>query len=196
MIHISIIVMCIGAGFYLWKSSAVQLNGKNQVISISIVMVGAVSCHFLAIEQLGFGHQYYVYVMLGMLLLILGVVDFHTYLLPMELLTTGYIFCSILLLADRSEQWYMAVIAAAVGFGLVYGTGKLFGGGIGEGDAHVVALLILGLGWTHGLFVLLLALLLSAVTGIWMMIIGGKSRKTMLPFIPFIAVAHIGILLF
>lgn len=195
MTNLTSIILIMGSLVYM-RWGMPQITEPKHQLGGAIVLLGCGSLlHMLAIDQFGFELNYYVYMSLAMLLLLLAIGDSITCELPVSLLIFGYSMSTMVLILTRQEGWYMNILSSLIGFGLFYGLGKLFRGGIGEGDAHVIAIVALNLGWVHALVLVLVALLLSSLIGIGMMVIGGKSKQTMLPFVPFIALAHLSILM-
>ena len=196
MNNLVVIIVLAGSLSYLFWGLGLQLSLKTHWQLAGFVTVCSLITHGLIVSKVGYGHTYVAYMCLCSLLLLLGVSDAMTYQLPTDLLVFGLIAGLVLILLEGDSTWWMNIVVAAGVFLFIYLLGKLLRGGIGEGDAYVVAMLALYLGGMHMLVVVLVGLLFSALIGIGMMIFGGKSRKTVLPFVPFMAVAHISLLLF
>ncbi len=196
MNNLVVVVLVLGSSFYLVKGFEATLKKSDLWMAIGLVTFGVVSTHFLVCTSMGYGEIYSAYMILGTLLLLLAVSDATTYQLPTDLLIFGLVAGVILVILAGGLKWYMNILVATGVFFLIIILRKILRGGLGEGDAYVVAMIALYLGGMHMLVVVLVGLLLSSVVGIGMMIFAGKSRKTVLPFVPFIAVAHIGVLLF
>lgn len=62
-------------------------------------------------------------------------------------------------------------------------------GEIGEGDAVVIGVLGIFLGWYRSMVLFCLACFLGAGYGIWLMMIKKGGRKTTFPFVPFLFAA-------
>ena len=196
MNNLVVVLLVLGSLFYLAKGLDLTLEKSALWMTVGLVAVGIISTHFLGRIRLGYGETYSDYMILGTILLLLAVSDATTYQLPTDLLVFGLVVGVLLVIRAGGPKWYMNILVATVVFFLIFLLGKILRGGIGEGDAYVVAMIALYLGGMHMLVVVLAGLLLSSVVGIGMMIFAGKSRKTVLPFVPFIAIAHIGVLLF
>lgn len=86
------------------------------------------------------------------------------------------------------------------GFGLLIGVGLILlsvvtNNAIGQGDALVIAVLGVLLGYKMTIAILLIALILSAFVSGYIIFIKKKSRKTAIPFVPFLLCAALTIFL-
>lgn len=61
--------------------------------------------------------------------------------------------------------------------------------GLGLGDVKLLGVTAMVAGWTYAVVIFGLALVLSLVFGIWLLVVKGKSVKTEVPFVPFLALA-------
>lgn len=75
--------------------------------------------------------------------------------------------------------------------GSIYGVGKLTDGQIGSGDAAIIFSLGMMLGLRSVVAVVWLGFVLCGIFGLVLMLLGLATRKTKLPFIPFLTVAQL-----
>lgn len=169
---------------------------KHRGLVSMVIAVTGVLAHWFAVEQFGYGALYLLYMSMGMLLLVLGVMDLVSMTLPVPLTMMGYVIGGSVLVYEGPDDWWLQVMIAGCVLVFLSLLNRAMKGDFGEGDAHVLAWLALGLGWIHCMAVFMVALVLSAVTGIALMVFAGKGRKTALPFVPFIALAHLLLLVF
>jgi len=88
------------------------------------------------------------------------------------------------------------LIAGAIGGGLLLIIILVSGGGMGAGDMKFTAALGLCFGWQYILVILLLSFLFGGIGGIVLMACNIKSRKDLIPFGPYIALAALATLLY
>ena len=190
MTYVSSSLLIIGTVLYLLYAMPQVSRVKDRCIGAMILIASGVLVHIGALDKFAYTLNYYTYMTLALLLLLLAVGDMVTYELPVELLIFAYMLGAVVNIFNKDEAWYWHVLYAGIGYGIFYGLGKLLRGGLGNGDAHVIAIITLNLGWTHTLMTILAALVIASLVGIALMVLGGKSKKTVLPFVPFIAMAH------
>jgi leader peptidase (prepilin peptidase) / N-methyltransferase len=96
-------------------------------------------------------------------------------------------------LVDYATYLLVALLAWAFFAILHYGTG---GRGMGMGDVYIAPLYGLLLGWPRGMVALVLSFWIGAVVGIIAILIFGRTRKSTLPFAPFMVLGMVIALLY
>lgn len=193
MIHFTFIVVLVGSLSYLYMKGSKDMSLRDRSLSGVACLLVLIGAHLLGMVRFGYGRVYLMYLVLTALLVLLSIVDLKSMMLPVELLVLGAIFPCSILVYYRMDGWILQVILSLLITGIGFGLSKVLRGGLGEGDVIVFGLLTLYMGWMHLLIVLLGALILAAVTGIMMMVFSGKSRKAVLPFLPFMTLVHLGV---
>ena len=133
--------------------------------------------------------------MLGLVLVTflvpLALIDLERRILPNKLTGPAALLAVVLGLALDPAGEPERLLAAAV-FGCVFALPAFIGGGMGMGDAKLVGVLGLYLGWHAGL-ALLVALVVGTAVGLAIVTRVGVSRgrKTGVPFGPFLALGGI-----
>jgi prepilin signal peptidase PulO-like enzyme (type II secretory pathway) len=139
------------------------------------------------------------YCILGAALVAQTVIDLHTQRLPREITYTALVLGAIALtvaavVIDEPERIWMAALGAALALGLMALIYVASNGGMGDGDVRLAPLLGMYLGWINpgivapGLFFGFIA---GAVVGVAMMAGDSGSRKTAVPFGPFLALGTV-----
>ncbi len=95
-----------------------------------------------------------------------------------------------LLLHIAQEDW-LNLLVSIVLYGIFYLLAKHSREAIGHGDAVAIPTLCLLGGYQTASVIVLLALLLAGVVGLILLISRKASRKTEVPFIPFLAIAYL-----
>lgn len=190
MTHISLIVLLMGGFCYLHGNE----EGNKYPWLTAVCVCGLLTmAHGFGLERFGFGRVYLLYMVLSLWLMLLSVHDLKGMVLPVALLVVGAVFGAGALLLYRVPGWYLQLGISLLVLMLGLGMSKLLRGGLGEGDVIVFAVLTLYLGWVHMVTVVMGALTLTALFGLGLMIFGGKGRKTMVPFLPFLTLVHLGV---
>lgn len=125
------------------------------------------------------------------LLEVLAFIDLDQQILPNRLTLPGVglgLFCSLL---GWTIPFGSSLAGAAVGFGIIAAIVVLSRGGMGMGDAKLLALIGSFLGWRAVFFVLFWAAVLGSIGGIIYLYMTRQGRKTPLPFGPSLATAAV-----
>lgn len=196
MTYIGIIMVGTVLGYYM-NDLRVECLDKHLKPLGTYVMMIALSCllHWLCIKRYGFQIPYYIYFTITIVILMFALVDVCTMHIPTELIIVSGVIGIISNFLNPGTVWYINMISGVGVFLVMWLLGKALRGGIGSGDIYIMALLALYLGWKHAVVVFAFALILSAMFGVVLLIFGKANRKTVLPFIPFIAIVQIALLL-
>jgi leader peptidase (prepilin peptidase) / N-methyltransferase len=189
---------------YLW------LKGKCRYCSASIsiryplveLLTGLL---FVAVfYRFGFSATGLFYLVLLYLLLAVTLIDLEHRIVPNPLvaagLITGLIFYLPVLLSLVTEipPWILidrlpldGLLGFLIGGGLLLIIILVSRGGMGAGDMKLMAMIGLFVGLRGVAVVLLAAFIFGALVGIAMMLLGQATRKSALPFAPYLALATV-----
>ncbi len=143
----------------------------------------------------------FFWLLVFLILLLISLIDLRLRLIPDELVIFLGVLAAFLALTGGGSgilgsiipRIYGAIFAAAF-FGALIAATR--GKGMGMGDVKFGAALGLLFGWPATPFILMLAFILGAVIGLGMMTGGRATRKTALPFGPFLSLAALIVFLF
>jgi|LFRM01.1.fsa_nt_gb prepilin signal peptidase PulO-like enzyme (type II secretory pathway) len=181
---------------FLWQRGACRACGER------------ISWRYPLVELLsGLGYAYIAWtssslteLLVGLVffsfLLVLAFIDLDHKLLPNVLTLPGVGLGLIFSLLGWTSPFLTSVLGAAVGFGLLFLIVLTSRGGMGMGDAKLMALIGSFLGWKAVFYVLFGASVLGSVGGILYLYITKQDRKTPIPFGPCLAVAGIALYFF
>lgn len=186
----------IPVGSYLWqrgtcRSCGARIHWRYPVVEL-LTGVG-----FAAIEWTSSSWtQLIVGLVFFSILVVLAFIDLEHGILPNKItipgIGLGFLFAII--------GWTIPVIeslgGAVLGFGLIVSIALLSRGGMGMGDAKLLAVVGAFLGWQAVLYVLFWASVSGSVGGILYLYVTKKDRKTPIPFGPSMAAAAVVYLLF
>lgn len=149
----------------------------------------------LSAARFGYSLALPAYTVLAAGLIALGAIDLERRVLPRSLVLGVGIAVAVLLLVPTADYgtWTrigVAAASAACWFLLYWGIRRVDERLMGFGDARLVAVLGFALGWLGIGYVLggfLLANLLGAVCGVALIVVGRATRKSAIPFGPFLA---------
>lgn len=146
---------------------------------------------YLIYLQFGPGFNFLNLAVLVSLLVVISFIDIEFHIIPNTLVLIGLVAGIALgLMRPGSPVWFMA-LGLTAGFGLMLIVALLSGGRMGYGDVKLSAVLGVFLGWQAVLLAIFFAFAMGAVYGLILMLAFGKSRKTPVPFGPFLAAAAI-----
>lgn len=123
------------------------------------------------------------------LLFVLSLIDLEHKILPNVLTLPGLALGLIFALVGFNLSFLQSLLGAGVGFGLIFIIALISRGGMGMGDAKLMALIGAFLGWKAIFYVLFGASLVGSVVGIVYLYVTKQDRKTPIPFGPFLAFA-------
>lgn len=135
------------------------------------------------------------------LLIALAGIDLEHFILPDRITLPGIVAGLLLSSLVGWQTWWMALLGAAVGAGillLVYAAWLAIRReeGLGLGDLKMLAMIGAFLGWQQVLVTLFLASLAGSLVGLGLMAMGRAGRRTALPFGVFLAVGGLVALFF
>lgn len=127
---------------------------------------------------------------------IIIVTDLTYFLIPNKILLFFLPIMIVLRFMQPLEPWYSSLLGALIGFGLIFLVIVLSKGGMGAGDMKYFFVL----GYLFGVFGVLLVFLLSTFYGALingvLLLLGKVTRKTKVPFGPYISAAALTVLFF
>lgn len=125
--------------------------------------------------------------------------DIRSKKLPAGLLVLSILTGGILIAMNRDinwrQDWRLYVIGILIGILLLL-AGRFCGGCIGMADGIVTAVIGGMIGYHDTLLLLMNGILAAAVFSILLIVIKKAGRKTTIPFIPFMLLGYITILIF
>jgi prepilin signal peptidase PulO-like enzyme (type II secretory pathway) len=125
------------------------------------------------------------------LLLVLAFIDLDHKILPNVLTLPGVVLGFAFSVLGWTGSVLDSVLGAVVGFGLITLIAVISRGGMGMGDAKLMAMIGAFSGWKAVFYVLFGASLLGSIGGIIYLYVTKQDRKTPIPFGPSLAVAAI-----
>lgn len=123
------------------------------------------------------------------LLLVLAFIDLDHKILPNVLTLPGVVLGFAFSVLGWTGSVLDSVLGAVVGFGLITLIAVISRGGMGMGDAKLMAMIGAFSGWKAVSYVLFGASLLGSIGGIIYLYVTKQDRKTPIPFGPSLAVA-------
>ncbi len=147
------------------------------------------------IWRFGIGWHTLFYFAFVSALMAITFIDLEFQIIPDSITLPGILVGLIagsLVLPDPFLRWSLlgykaSVLGAVSGFGLFYIVAVLSKGGMGGGDIKMMAMVGAMTGWKSVLLTTFIGSLLGSIIGVSLMVFKGKSRKTKIPFGPFLA---------
>ncbi|MHB9094399.1 MAG: prepilin peptidase [Eubacteriales bacterium] len=130
-------------------------------------------------------------VTLASLMTVASFIDIDYKIIPNRLVLTG-LFLGTVIGAARADAGLAFIgLGFAAGFGLMFLVAVVSRGQMGLGDVKLSAVMGVFLGWKAVLVAIFFAFTGGALYGLFLMAVMGQSRKTAVPFGPFLAVAAV-----
>lgn len=131
--------------------------------------------------------EVFVYVIVGVILLVLSVWDVRKKTVPV----IPVILCVVLVMVYRVFLGEISQTLGGIGIGgLILMVSFLSGGAVGGGDALVFGMTGALLGISGNVELLLISLILSGIVSLFFVVIKKKGRKYRIPYVPFIGIAY------
>ena len=166
---------------------------KGRISPIYPIMEGVTAVLFaFSFYSFGWNGELAAALLLVSLLVIITVSDVTAYLIPDNVLLFFLVmFIIIRFYVVPMDPWWSAAAGGAAGFSILFLLAVISKGGMGGGDVKLYAVIGMALGFSNTM----LSLFLASVIGLAAALSGMKrnnwSRKTALPFGPFIASAAV-----
>lgn len=161
-----------------------------------IVELITAALFLLIFNIFGFSIEFFLYSIIGSLLIIISGIDLDWQIIPDGLVAIG-LACAIILRFYYFFQYktygYLlgSILGLLLGGGLLLLIAVLSNGGMGGGDIKLMGMLGVLLGVGNTLLTLLLSFVLGGIIGSLLLLCKLKKRKDAIPFGPFIALAAI-----
>ncbi|MEK9627716.1 MAG: prepilin peptidase [Nitrospinota bacterium] len=137
--------------------------------------------------KFGFTFDFLVYFVLAPALVIITAIDIEHQIIPDALTLPGIVLG--LAAGSYSIGYFNSFMGFLVGGGLFYLLAVLSNGGMGGGDIKYIAAVGALVGWQKVLLVIFIGAFLGSFVGLFQMFIQKKTRKSLIPFGPFLAAA-------
>lgn len=144
-----------------------------------------------AYYRIGFSYELIISLLFVSLLVIITVSDLSYMIIPDKVLLPFAISFLILRWLIPTSPWWDSLLAAAVGFSVLFFIAVVSKGGMGGGDIKLFFVIGLVLGTMNTLLTLFIAALIGSIVGIFVLKKTGKGRKTPVAFGPSIAAAAV-----
>ncbi|BCN32931.1 prepilin peptidase [Anaeromicropila herbilytica] len=133
-------------------------------------------------------------IVLGVILFIFGIIDIRHKEIPNLYFVVSAILTIGLSLFQRNTSIFNGLLGITVGIVLII-ISKVTRGKIGIGDGITFCITGLILGVNVNLQMLMFALFLSAIYAIFLLIFKKVNRQHTIPFLPFVFVGYLGVLI-
>jgi leader peptidase (prepilin peptidase) / N-methyltransferase len=135
--------------------------------------------------KFGLTFQFLVYLVLAPALVIITAIDIEHQIIPDMITLPGIVLG--LAVGAYTIGYSASLIGFFVGGGLFYSLAVLSNGGMGGGDIKYIAAIGALLGWQKVLLVIFIGSFLGSIVGLFQIAVQKKSRKSLIPFGPFLA---------
>ncbi|MDD2978891.1 MAG: A24 family peptidase [Hespellia sp.] len=133
-------------------------------------------------------------VLCGIFLVSLSILDIRYRQVPLWFLLTGGVFVVLSALVESPENTGLMIAGGVVG-GIFLFISKITREAFGYGDSILIVILGAFLGMWNMFYLLILAFSLSGIFAICGMMLRKFARRTAFPFIPFLTLAYLGVIL-
>ncbi len=147
-------------------------------------------------EKFGLSLELLKALILTAFFIVITFIDYDHQLILDKVLVCLSVVGVVINLYSNSVATLDMLLGSVLGGGLLLIIALVSGGGMGGGDIKFMAALGLCFGWKYLLVILFLSFLFGGVGGILLLAFKIRSRKDLIPFGPFIAIAALCVLLY
>ncbi|MEJ6950059.1 prepilin peptidase [Natronospora cellulosivora (SeqCode)] len=137
--------------------------------------------------KFGLNSIFIIYSLLIASLLVSSGIDIKYKIIPNKITYPGIIISLILAIFFNHISFLSSLYGIIIPGGLLLIIALIYGKGLGMGDVKLIAMIGGVLGWQHSLFAIFIGSLIGSILGLTLMVTGVMSRKTRIPFGPFIS---------
>lgn len=116
----------------------------------------------------------------------LSLIDLKCFLVPDKLLLAGSLLFFAGAVIIKNEPVYYPILGAAAGFIPLFIIHLIKPDGMGLGDPKYAAMIGMALGWKGALIAVFFGVIIGGLFGVFLLLTKKASRKTEIPFIPFL----------
>ncbi|WP_432663227.1 A24 family peptidase [Wukongibacter baidiensis] len=202
LIFIEAIIVSIIVKMYLYPIKSEESISKwfsylkfreNPMILIDIFLV---LTHVFLFKKYSFSISFFTYIALSSILLTVSIVDIRAKIIPDKVMILGIALGTVIMFLNDNISFINALLGLVVCGGIIAIISTITKGAVGMGDAKLFACIGLFLGLQNTLGVMVMATMLSGLTGLILLTFKVANRKTTIPFAPFISAAAIFIMVF
>jgi len=117
-------------------------------------------------------------------------IDFDHMIIPNKIVLPGALIGLVASVAIHPQSWWMYVAGSLGAAGFLFALAMLWPGGMGPGDIKMALFMGAVLG-VHVIIALFAAFLLGSAGGVYLMAVQKRSRKTKIPFGPYLALGAV-----
>jgi len=147
---------------------------------------------YLVYLRFGASFETLKYLILSGLMMVIALIDFDLQIIPNVLSIPGIVIGLIL----SYDRIFDSLLGIAVGFLIIWLVVQLSRGGMGLGDAKLLAMIGAFAGWQVVIYTLFLGSFLGSIVGGIMILAKKATRKTAIPFGPYLCLGAVLVILF
>lgn len=171
------------------KQSSSILEKQKYLYAIGITSILTVSILFLY-NRYGLTNQFIAMSFITWLLMSMSVHDIRYREVPMDALILGGVIGVCMVILNPNLAWQDALIGCIAVGGSLAAVSRITRGALGMGDAFVICVVGLVLGYKMAIAILLYGLVISGIVGLILLTFRVVNRKTRLPLVPFLLMAY------
>ena len=137
--------------------------------------------------KFGLSFDFLVCLLVAPALVIITAIDIEHHTIPDVITLPGIVFS--LAAGSYSIGYFNSFMGFLLGGGLFYLLAILSNGGMGGGDIKYIAAAGALVGWQKVLLIIFIGAFLGSIVGLFQIVVQKKTRKSLIPFGPFLAIA-------
>lgn len=173
---------------YYYFVHKMALGKLSAFLTISLLLVVLTISIVLLIKKFGYNSYTLTYLTLIYFLLMITCHDIKERLIPISWLLLGILIAMVRMINNPNFNFLESCFGSvAIGILLIM-ISKITRQGIGMGDAYVFVFISMLIGWRMAGTIFLFSILLAGLLGMVLYTLKKVSRKTTLPFMPFVLI--------
>ena len=140
--------------------------------------------------------EFIIFIFLISVLIVVSFIDIKYQIIPNEITFTFIPIGLILSLFFNHIKFLDSLLGLLIPAGILLLIAFIYKKGMGIGDVKLIGMIGVFIGWEYALISIFIGALFGSIYGIYMMVTGNMTRKTRIPFGPFISLGAVIMILY
>jgi leader peptidase (prepilin peptidase)/N-methyltransferase len=181
---------------YIFTKGKCRYCGEKISLQYPIVELLTGLLFLLTFLNYGLTSEFIIFVILISSLIVVSFIDIKYQIIPNEITFSFISLGLILSIIFNHISFINSLLGLVIPAGLLLLIAFIYKKGMGIGDVKLIGMIGVFIGWQYALISIFIGALFGSIYGIYMMVSGAMTRKTRIPFGPFISLGAVIMILF